>query len=846
VDDEVVGRVWNFRDVTARTRAEDALRKTTEQLIQAQRIAKIGNWHVTFGMDEASDVWTVSKELADIWGRTGTTSVTTQAGFARMHPDDEESTRRCWESAKRGVGATRWEHRIIVDDAIKWIQVSANVVFDDDGNAVEASGTNQDITEQKNAEEQLRRSDALFRAMAETLPVAIYVSTGTDQSGQYLNPTFTKMFGYTLDDLPSVARWWPLAYPDPAYRQRVAGEWQRKVEAAIATQSGIEPMETQVTCRDGSIRIIYWNFIASGDRNFAFGFDLTERKRAEQQLRVAATAFNAQEGMVVTDEQGTILKVNQAFTKITGYEEGEVLGKNPRILKSGRQSEEFYLRLWQTIATHGSWEGEIWNRRKDGEIYPEYMVITAVKDEQGRVTNYVGTFNDITLIKSAAREIENLAFYDPLTRLPNRRLLLDRLDKALAVMKRSGTRGALLFLDLDHFKNLNDTMGHDVGDLLLQQVAERLTRNVREGDTVSRLGGDEFVVMLEHLSDRQVDAAAQAENIAQKILAALSKPYRLRDHDYSSSSSIGITLIGSDKWGMEELLKQADIAMYQSKKSGRNTISFFDAEMQRSITTRVALESDLRAALENDQFTLHFQVQVDLNGKAVGAEALIRWIHPHRGEMMPAEFIPLAEEAGLILPLGNWVVNAACRQLQGWQQNASTRDLVLSINVSARQFHQAEFVSQVRDAVQQRHIDPARLKLELTESMLLTDFDDTVAKMNELRRDGIQFSLDDFGTGFSSLQYLKQLPIGELKIDQTFVRDIAIDGNDRVIIQTIIAMAKLLELDVIAEGVENEEQRAILAEVGCEKFQGYLTGKPASISEFEARLQVPGLARASA
>jgi diguanylate cyclase (GGDEF)-like protein/PAS domain S-box-containing protein len=571
---------------------------------------------------------------------------------------------------------------------------------------------------------------------------------------------------------------------------------------------------------------------------FGVSRDITATRDAEQQLRIAATVFNAQEGMTVTDEQGTILRVNHAFTKITGYSAEEVVGQNPRILKSGRQGAEFYAAMWQQIVSKGLWEGEIWNRRKNGEIYPEYLTITAVKDTEGKVTNYVATFNDITLSKASLEEIKTLAFYDPLTRLPNRRLLMDRLGKVLASNKRSGNGGAILFLDLDHFKNLNDTLGHDYGDLLLQQVTERLKSCVREGDTVARLGGDEFVVMLEDLSGKEVEAAAQAESIATKILTALNQPYQLGTHIYSNTSSIGIALIKDGEQGREVLLKQADIAMYQSKSAGRNTISFFDPVMQQNIDRRVALESDMWAALEQNQFVLFYQIQVDEAGRAVGAEALIRWQHPERGWIMPSEFIPAAEEAGLITAIGSWVLDAACAQLRTWKDAAPTNQLKLSVNVSAKQFHQPQFVTHVRDAVDRHQVDPTRLKLELTESLLLVDIDDTVAKMTELTDMGIQFSLDDFGTGFSSLQYLKRLPIGQLKIDQTFVRDLMSDESDKTIVQTIIAMAEKLNLEVIAEGVETVEQRDVLLASGCRCYQGYLFGRPQPIDEFNARLGV--------
>jgi diguanylate cyclase (GGDEF)-like protein len=487
--------------------------------------------------------------------------------------------------------------------------------------------------------------------------------------------------------------------------------------------------------------------------------------------------------------------------------------------------------MWDTISEFGYWEGEIWNRRKNGEIYPEFLTITAVKDLNGILTNYVATFTDITTSKLAADEIKNLAFYDPLTHLPNRRLLLDRLEHALSSSNREERDGALLFLDLDHFKILNDTLGHGIGDLLLKQVADRLTACVRENDTVARLGGDEFVVMLENLSNNLYEAALQAKSIGEKILISISQTYQLGSHEYRNSISIGIALFSQIQSG-DELLKHADIAMYQAKKGGRNTLRFFDPQMQINIFARAALESDLRKALNFHQFQLYFQVQVGHLNKPFGAEVLLRWLHPERGLVSPAEFISLAEETGLIIPIGKWVLETACAQLKAWQHDKLTNKLTLSVNISAKQFRQADFIEHVKSLIQHYGISPGNLKLELTESILLDNIEATIATMNTLGTLGLKFSLDDFGTGYSSLQYLKRLPLYQLKIDQSFVRDIATDGYDEAIVRTIIAMAKSLNLNVIAEGVETEEQKQFLISNGCTNYQGYLFSKPVPISQF--------------
>jgi len=565
--------------------------------------------------------------------------------------------------------------------------------------------------------------------------------------------------------------------------------------------------------------------------------DITDRKKIEHELQVSAIAFESQEGMMVTDADSVIIRVNKAFTSITGYNAEEVIGNKPNILSSGRHEAIFYKEMWEAISATDYWEGEVWNKRKDGGIYPEKLTITAVKDSTAIVTNYVGTITDITLGKQAEQKIEELAYYDPLTHLPNRRLMIDRIKHTMAANARSGNRGALLFLDLDHFKDINDTLGHDMGDLLLQQVAERLTSSLREGDTVSRFGGDEFVVLLEGLSSHSIEAATQAEDIANKVLSSINLPYQLASHNYTSSVSIGITLFGDYKSDIDELLKQADIAMYQAKEDGRNTLRFFDPQMQANISARVALEKELNQAVEQQQFQLYYQIQIDDSLQPLGAEALIRWNHPERGLVSPIDFIPVAEQSGSILAIGQWVLDTACAQLKVWQQDTFTRELTLSVNVSPKQFRQADFVSEIIMTIQQHAINPARLKLELTESLLLDDVEDTVAKMITLAEIGIQFSLDDFGTGYSSLQYLKRLPLYQLKIDKSFVDDLETNSNDQVIVRTIIAMADSLGLSVIAEGVETKEQQQCLLTEGCTHYQGYLFSKPVSIDVFEALLR---------
>ena len=488
--------------------------------------------------------------------------------------------------------------------------------------------------------------------------------------------------------------------------------------------------------------------------------------------------------------------------------------------------------------TMAPWKQEYRVRFRDGTVNWLAGNATPEREADGSVL-WHGFITDVTERKLAEEEIHQLAFFDPLTRLPNRRLLLDRLRQACTTTAREGTHGALLFLDLDHFKMLNDTKGHQYGDRLLVEVTGRLSASVRKSDTVSRLGGDEFVVMLIGLGAGETEAASQAEGIAEKILAAIQRPFKLHDEEFQCTCSIGVSLFQQNHETTDDLLKHADVAMYRAKASGRNAVRFFDPAMQVAIETRVSLEADLRRALSRGQFKLFYQIQVDDGGWVTGAEALLRWQHPERGFVSPVQFIPLAEETGLILAVGQWVLETACAQIKTWAGSASTRHLDLAVNVSPRQFRQPGFVEQVRSVLDRTGADPARLKLELTEGVVLDNIQATIDKMHALKAMGVGFSMDDFGTGYSSLTYLKRLPIDVLKIDGSFVRDVVVDNNDAVIVQTILGMARHLGIQVIAEGVETAEQLEFLKAHGCRNFQGYLFSRPVPLEEFERHLADP-------
>ena len=548
----------------------------------------------------------------------------------------------------------------------------------------------------------------------------------------------------------------------------------------------------------------------------------------ESALHRQAILDNMVDGVITISERGLVESFNKAACEMFGFAADEVIGQSVSMLMPSTHSHRH-----QNYLEHHQKTGEarvigvtreVHGLRKGGVEFPIAISVTRIS-RSGRPI-FIGLVRDITQRKQDEEEIRRLAFYDPLTSLPNRRLLMDRVKQALLTSARTGQHGALMFLDLDHFKHLNDTLGHDVGDLLLQQVAQRMRSCVREGDSVARLGGDEFVVLLESLSMNPQEAASQAEVIAGKVMAALGHPYVLREHVHTSTPSIGIVIFLEDNESMDELLKKADVAMYQAKAAGRNTMRFFDPEMQAAAASRAALERDIRSGLALGEFVLHYQIQVDSHGRSHGAEALVRWNHAVRGLVSPAEFIPVAEETGLILPLGQWVLEEACTQLVKWSRSQQTAHWKVSVNVSAMQFAQESFVERVQLALQKTGARPDHLTLELTESMLVNDVDDIINKMSAIKALGVGFSLDDFGTGYSSLSYLKRLPLDQLKIDQSFVRDLETDTSDAVIARTIIALGHSLGLAVIAEGVETSRQRDFLQGFGCDAFQGYFYGRP--------------------
>ncbi len=555
-----------------------------------------------------------------------------------------------------------------------------------------------------------------------------------------------------------------------------------------------------------------------------FNLFVENLERATKDLVLFAEVIkNTEEAIIISDANNVIVSVNRAFVRITGYSEAEVIGKNPRILNSGRQGKEFYQAMWQSIKEIGYWQGEIWNRRKSGEIYPEWLSISTVKNSRNEIMRHVAIFMDITKRKEVEQRIHLLAYYDPLTSLPNRVLFGDRLGQALAASRRGGGKVALLFLDLDRFKSINDSLGHAAGDSLLQSVADRLKLCIREMDSICRQGGDEFMVLLPGIEKRE-DVAA----IAQKILAAMSDPHYIEGRNLVVSFSIGISIYPADADTPEALIQNADAAMYHAKEHGRNNFQFFTPDMNAEALDLLSLEADFRRAMVNGELQIYYQPQIDnATGAIVGVEALARWLHPERGFVPPSRFVSIAEESGLIGQLGEWVLRTACAQNRKWQEDGIVK-IPVAVNLSALQFHQKDLVELIVGILHETGLEPRYLELELTEGIIMKNAESTIATLNALKKAGVLLSIDDFGTGYSSLSYLKRFPIDKLKIDQSFIRDVATNENDALITTTIISMGHNLRFKVIAEGVETAEQISFLKEHQCDETQGYYISTPLS------------------
>jgi diguanylate cyclase (GGDEF)-like protein/PAS domain S-box-containing protein len=829
-----------IEEITERRRTENALRESEESLRESQRIAGIGS----YVLEIDTGIWTSTEVLDGIFGIGQVHGRDVAGWMALIHTDDRAMMASYLTDEVVGRrNAFDKEYRIVrqIDGAERWVHGMGRLDFNVQGQPVRMRGTIQDITERKLGEMKLRDSEERYRSTFEQAAVGI---VHTSFEGRFLrcNGRFAEIVGYPPDEIPGMT-----------FQQITAPE---DLDASLDALNRIShelldnaSWEKRYLRKDGSLVWVKVTVSIQRDaegralHSIALLEDINARKSAEERLAATQEALRTSEERyriafqtsldainINRMSDGMCIECNKAFLDITGYEREEVIGRTSLELNIWADPRNRH-RLVEILRQNSSCRDlEVEFRKKNGDVFWGQMSASLI-DLDG-VACILSMARDISDAKEAEDRIKNLAFYDSLTGLPNRRLLLERLRQSLAATPHNLRKQALLLVDLDNFKTLNETLGHQIGDLLLQEAARRLVACLGEAGTVARLGGDEFVVMLEDLNATAEVAAAQAKSAGKSILAAIGLSYSLAGRACRSTASIGITVFGDLLVTAEEILQQADIALDQAKTAGRDTIHFFAPALQAAVNARATLENDLRQAIKTNQFVLHYQPQVDCD-RLIGAEALIRWNHPQRGLLAPGEFIPLAEETGLILPLGEWVLETACAQIAAWAERIAATNIRIAINISARQFRQPEFVPLVLAALDRTRADPQKLELELTESMLVESIEDVIAKMTYLKSHGLRFSLDDFGTGYSSLAYLKRLPLDLLKIDRSFVHDILVDAGSGAIAQTILSLSKAMGLPVIAEGVETEEQREFLSGLGCHSFQGYLFSRPLPLEEFE-------------
>lgn len=707
-------------------------------------------------------------------------------------------------------------------------------------------GVAKDITDQIEASESLRDSERRYRMLAESISDVIF-STDSQMALNYVSPSVQSVLGYDAEWI--FQNGWQSTIANP---QQLTGIYalMERVSKALDKPEQLARLRNQVQTQlflfdclraDGRKIPIELRLVLVWDEHGAFegvlgvGRDISQQRRAEKDLRMAATVFeHSTSAILITDPAGYIVQANEAFSRVSGYAVSQVLDQLPNMLTVDEQQEAHLRYVLKQLHQHSTWEGEVWLKRRNGEHYPAWVGITAVLDDEGDLASYVCFFTDISERKASEQRIHRLAYYDALTHLPNRTLFQDRLHTALQSAERQKSWVVLMFLDLDRFKPINDSLGHAAGDRMLKEMATRLLDCVDDDDTVARMGGDEFTLLLQPRTSREI-ALNRAIHVAEQILASLVKPFVLEGREFFVTASIGIALSPQDGNELSQLMKNADTAMYHAKERGKNNFQFYQADMNASALERLELESDLRHALEQQEFILYYQPQFSGDGKRLtGAEALLRWRHPRRGLVPPGDFIPVLEELGLVVDVGDWVISEACRQLKAWHQ-AKVRVPKVSVNISARQFSDGQLGMRIATILKDTGLPPACLELELTESILMREVSEAMQILDGLKNLGLSIAVDDFGTGYSSLNYLKQFPIDVLKIDRTFVDGLPSGEQDAQIARAIIAMAHSLNLAVIAEGVETHEQLDFLREHGCDEVQGYLFGRPMPANSFEGQ-----------
>lgn len=794
-------------------------------LNESQRMAKIGSWESRLLSNEI--LW--SPETFRILECDPATTVPSyELFFSLTHPDDLEQVVQAFEeSIDQGTTYTITHRLLLKSGKIKFVKEHGETTYDEDGLPVKSIGTIQDVTHQKLAEielqkttRELNRAQKIARVGSWTLDVESGIMTWSDEMFQIFSRPKTSQLKYS-----TLFKWL-----HPEDRQLHSIYIQQLLQLKPGDRSA--PIECRLVLPSGEIRrakiLVEAEYSTKGLLTQFFGtlLDITEQHAKELRLQQYASIFShLAEGILITDPEFRILDVNPAFTTITGYSKEDVLGQTPKLLQSGLHRPDFYHKLWKVVHKTGQWQGEITNRRKDGVLYPQWLAMSNIKDAQGEVLNYIAVFTDISSIKKTEDELRFLAHHDALTKLPNRLLLEDRLTHSLERSTRSNIKTAILFIDLDRFKEVNDSFGHPVGDELLKIVAKRLKKICRKQDTVARVSGDEFVLVLEDIRSVQ-----DVVLVAQKILDQLSRPMSIEQHHFRITTSIGIAMSPDDGTCSVDLLKKADTALYRVKDQGRNNFEFFSEEMATANFELMYLNTALRKALEQDEFVLHYQPQTNvLTGKIIGTEALVRWQSPEMGLVPPNRFIPLTEDTGLIIPLGEWILNQACHQMKEWLLQGADVEHI-AVNISGRQLSHKNIVPAVKNALLNSQLEPRFLELEITESTLMGE-ERYITVLNELKALGIRLSIDDFGTGYSSLSRLKHMPIDKLKIDQSFIKDLPRNPDDVTITRTIIGLAKNFNLEVVAEGVETEEQLAFLKENDCIHIQGYLFGRPVPASE---------------